>query len=330
MPALTSSGDAVAYLVMYMLFAGLLVTPALVAGLTARNGWRAGAGVVAALGLAVGGLAAAGGRAMTAEAWLGAATTLAIGSLGLVLWHFGRKPIRVGRLFAGLAAFFFLSTIGLYLVVQLSAGRSLGDIGDHWRSQIGASFDAYLSLAKLQAGGDQLGDLNLLQAEKAAFVGVFFRLMPSLLVLGVAALVLVNLLLTRRLLPALAGLELNRWRAPDAAIWLVLGPALGLLPFLLLQTAKRDLAAATPIFYISLNLVLMALAPFIIQGLAVMSFFMKRWRFPRFLRGLAYLLLLTQGLIALAPALGLMEFWVDWRGRAAAPKKEDESENHYE
>jgi hypothetical protein len=101
-----------------------------------------------------------------------------------------------------------------------------------------------------------------------------------------------------------------------------------MLPYLLLQTMKQDLTAATPVFFTSLNLVLIALAPFVIQGLAVMSFFMKRWRFPRFLRGLAYFLMLSQGLLAVAPALGLVEFWTDWRGRAAARRDdEDESAN---
>jgi hypothetical protein len=321
--------DAVVFLVTNCLAAGLAVTPAVVAALAVRRGWRVGLGAVLALGLAAGGLtAAAAGNPASASTAFGLAAALGVGGTGLALWHYGRQQTPVGRLFVGLAAIFFLSTIGVYLAMQLSAGRSLGDIGEGWRRQIGASFDEYLAMFSQQAGGERLGDINALAAGKAAVVGAIFRLVPSILVLGIVSLVLVNVLLTRRLLPAFASLELNRWRAPDAAIWLVLVPALGMLPYLLLQTMKQDLTAATPVFFTSLNLVLIALAPFVIQGLAVMSFFMKRWRFPRFLRGLAYFLMLSQGLLAVAPALGLVEFWTDWRGRAAARRDdEDESAN---
>jgi hypothetical protein len=39
---------------------------------------------------------------------------------------------------------------------------------------------------------------------------------------------------------------------------------------------------------------------------------------------------LTQGLVALVPAVGLMEFWTDWRGRALTPRKENDELGHEE
>ena len=87
----------------------------------------------------------------------GLLTASGVGGLGLALWHYGRRPISVGRLFVGLAAFFFLCTVGAYLAVNLAHGRTLGDIGEDWRTGIAAGFDRYVAMVKEQAGGERLG-----------------------------------------------------------------------------------------------------------------------------------------------------------------------------
>lgn len=329
MAAALPSAEVIAYLVLNFVLAGLLVVPTIIVAGCARRGGRFGVGAAVLLGLAGGGLAWLagpgdwrGGLAVALTAGGG------FGGLGIALWHYGNQPLAIGRLFAGWTALFFVAAVGPYGLTQMSAGLSPVDIGEYWRQQIGQSFDQYLVLLSQQIGGEGLSNVQALRDQQGALVTMIFNLSPALIAWSCVTLVLLNLLLSRRLLPAVAGLELNRWRAPDAAIWLVLLPALGLVPYLLLPLLGRDAARFTATFYLSLNVVLIALAPYVMQGLGIMSFFMKRWRFPRFLRGLTYLFVLTQGLFALVPALGLMEFWTDWRGRAAAKPETDKNDKN--
>lgn len=307
--------QAILYLVANFLFAALLVMPAIIAALANRVGLRLAAGLAVALGL-VASLVVEGTSLGSLSVALGAG--VGIGGLGLALWYYGRQTMPLGKLFAGLMALLFVGTVGQYLALQLAGGHGLLSIGHAWLGQLYASFDQYLDMLATQVGAEGLGNLNALRAQRFTFVWTLFRLLPALTTFGVAGLVLVNVLLARRLFPALAAHRFNRWRAPDTAIWAVLIPGLGLLPFLIFQMLDRDRSAVTLLFYVSLNVVLIALVPYIMQGMGVLSFFMKRWRVPRLLRGLTYFLIFSQGLVAVVPALGMMEFWTDWRGRTLA------------
>jgi Predicted membrane protein (DUF2232) len=314
-----TAADVTAFLVGNFFIAGLVVTPAVIVALAGRLGGRMAWAATVALGLAAGVIAAAApgsppGLILTAALAAG----IGFGGLGIALWHFGNKSIPVGRLFAASVALVFIGTVGQYLVIGLVGGNSLVEIGGRWLAQINFSFDQYITMLAAQVSSDQLGQLYALKTEKMMLVWTLFRLLPTVITFGIVTLVLINLLLARRMLPGVREVRLNRWRVPDPAIWIVLIPGLGLLPYLILQMLGHASVAATTLFYISLNLTLIALAPYIMQGLGVLSFFMRRWQFPRILRGLTYFIILTQGLFAVVPAIGLMEFWTDWRGRSEA------------
>ncbi len=324
--------EQILFLIGNLLFASVLITPALVATVARRGGSKWAVTLAASLGLTAGVLVALAPGSSWADTLSAAiATGFGVGGLGVVLWHYGSKPIALGRLFVGLAAFFFVATIDQHLFLQALAGNSPIDLGHSWLMQLHHSFDQYIQMLSAQVDSKHLGNLNALKAEKSALVWTLFRIMPSMFSFGVAGLVLINLLLVRRTLPALMGLSINRWRVPDAAIWLVLVPGLGLLPYLILPMVGGDKSGVASLFYVSLNVVLIALIPYTMQGLGVLSFFMRRWRFPRLLRGLTYFMIMSQGLVAMVPALGLVEFWTDWRGRLtardAAERDKHENEN---
>jgi len=313
------SGSFALALAVNMITAALLVLPAAVALFTVRHGPRGGLLMIAPLVALAGVAAGPTGAAMIA---------VSMGGVGLALWHYGRRPIRLETLFAGLASIFLLGTVGIFFLAQLLAGVSPLETAYAVLDQIRLSFDVYTRMLTESVGSAQLDRVQQLEAAKAMWVWGMFRLAPSLAVIAAAVLGLGNFLLVRNALPVLFGLELNRWRAPDAAIWAVLGPGLGLLPYLILTLLKKDTGAVLSIFYVSLNLLIIGLAPYLIQGLAVMSFFLKRWRLPRFLRGLTYFIVLSQGLVPMVAALGLMEFWTDFRGRALVPRPRSNDEEN--
>ncbi|MHA1568313.1 MAG: DUF2232 domain-containing protein [Alphaproteobacteria bacterium] len=297
--------------------AGLLVFPAVVTVMTIRRGPQLGLLLVMLLvGLAV----------TAAGLTTGLSIAFGFSGVGLALWYYGKRFIRLERLFGGVVAAFVLGSVGVYFAGSALTGVGPVESAYHILGQIRFSFDAYLELLRQSTGSEQLPQIQSLEAARLIWVWTFFKLMPSLLVVAATGLVLVNILLVRHVLPALLGLQLNRWRAPDQLIWAVLIPGLGLLPYLIGRMRDGGTEAVHTLFFISLNLVIIGLLPYMIQGLAVMAFFLERWRLPRLLRGLTYFLVLTQGLAAVVAALGLMEFWTDFRGRALAPKKEKTEE----
>ncbi len=313
------SGSFALALAANLITAALLVLPAAVAIFTVRHGPRGGLLMIAPLVALAGFTAGPTGAAVIAAS---------MGGVGLALWHYGRRPIRLETLFAGLASLFLLGTVGIFFLAQFVAGISPLETAYMVLDQIRLSFDVYTRMLTESVGSAQLDRVQQLEAAKAMWVWGMFRLAPSLAVFAASALVLVNFLLVRNALPVLFGLELNRWRAPDAAILAVLGPGLGLLPYLILNLLKKDTGGVMTIFYVSLNLLIIGLVPYLIQGLAVMSFFLKRWRLPRFLRGLTYFIILSQGLVPMVAALGLMEFWTDFRGRALLPRRRPNDEEN--
>ncbi len=305
-------------IVAYAIAAGLFVLPAVVAITMLRYG-------------PVVGFVSLGALATLFVFALGPLTGLSLllgfGGMGLALWHYGRRPIRLEYYFSGLVATFLTGTIGVTAVGFALARIDPIDAGGEVFAQVGLAFDAYLKLLRDNAGLENQAYITQLAAARQTWVWAFFKLTPSMLTAGATAIALINFLLVRRVTPALWGLSLNRWRTPDHAIWAVLAAGLGVLPQLLGPMVGRVWGPAESLFFVAMNVLLIALLPYVIQGLAVISFFLERWRLPRFLRGLTYFLVLTQGLLAAVAALGLMEFWVDLRGRALRPKNQGSTEH---
>jgi hypothetical protein len=305
---------AVQAIIAYAIAAGMFVFPAVAAVTILRYGQVVGLtalGVVTVLAVAVLGPSA------------GLSLVLGFGGMGLALWFYGRRPIRIELYFAGLVATFVVGSLGAPVVAMLVTRTDPIETALGLYRQVGDAFDLYVQALRDNTGPENLAYIQRVIAARHTWVWTFFNLTPALLVAGATAMTLINFLLVRRVTPAMWGLSLNRWRAPDHAIWALLLPGLGLLPKFLGPLIGARWAPAESLFFILLNLALIALLPYVLQGLAVIAFFLERWRLPRFLRVLAYFLLLTQGLIAAVAALGLMEFWVDLRGRALRPKGEN-------
>ncbi|MHB1349339.1 MAG: DUF2232 domain-containing protein [Desulfobulbaceae bacterium] len=102
--------------------------------------------------------------------------------------------------------------------------------------------------------------------------------------------------------------EFSRWRLPDWLVW----PAIG-AGILLLIGGKGSATLA-------LTLVQVCGLLYFFQGLAVFIHLLERWKIPRTLRLLFYVMLIVQsyGLLLLA-ILGLADVWVDFRRRTEPP-----------
>jgi uncharacterized protein YybS (DUF2232 family) len=95
---------------------------------------------------------------------------------------------------------------------------------------------------------------------------------------------------------------LNLWKAPDYLVWVVIGCALAL--FLPIPVIK----------VIGLNGLLILMAVYFFQGIAIVSYYFNKKRFPKILRVFLYTLMALQQLILLAViGLGFFDLWINFR-----------------
>jgi uncharacterized protein YybS (DUF2232 family) len=95
---------------------------------------------------------------------------------------------------------------------------------------------------------------------------------------------------------------LNLWKAPDYLVWVVIGCALAL--FLPIPVIK----------IIGLNGLLILMTVYFFQGIAIVSYYFNKKRFPKILRVFLYTLMGLQQLILLAViGLGFFDLWINFR-----------------
>lgn len=103
-------------------------------------------------------------------------------------------------------------------------------------------------------------------------------------------------------LPAVDGIDLSRWSAPERTVFMfIAGGALLLVPGDLADTA-------------GVNLLIVACSLYFITGLCIIRFWFEKARFPKFLRWTVYVLVLLQPfMMAGLAGLGLFDLWFDFR-----------------
>jgi uncharacterized protein YybS (DUF2232 family) len=136
---------------------------------------------------------------------------------------------------------------------------------------------------------------------------VLIRILPAMVIASSLFVTWSNLLIARPIFKK-KGLSfpdfgtLNLWKAPDPLIWVLIGcGALLLVP-------------ASSFKIIGLNGLLVILMIYFFQGIAVVSFFFEKKRFPRFLRLIFYSLIALQQIFLLfIIGIGLFDMWMNFR-----------------
>jgi uncharacterized protein YybS (DUF2232 family) len=96
--------------------------------------------------------------------------------------------------------------------------------------------------------------------------------------------------------------EWAQWKAPDFLVWTVIAGGVALLlPFGSLKIAGLNILMVTGVIYL-------------LQGLAIIGFYFERWKLPRLVRTVLYIVILVQQFFTLgAMLMGLFDIWVDFR-----------------
>jgi uncharacterized protein YybS (DUF2232 family) len=150
-------------------------------------------------------------------------------------------------------------------------------------------------------------DINYIKDNEKNIINGFTQIFPSLIVITSTLIIWANFLLGKRILGK-AGItwpkftELTRWKSPELIIWIfIISGGLFFVP-------HKD------INFFSLNIFLVACFIYLLQGLAIVSFFFQNRKVPLFFRYLFYFLIAVQQFLMIPIiAVGLFDIWIDFR-----------------
>jgi len=259
-------------------------------------------------------------RAPFAEcvAWLGLTSALLAGGLGVPTALGFALPLGAPTVVLAFALGRFWSlertVVSGVLVWSLAiAGVSLLAFGGNVetliatvREQLQHSFD--LALATTGSFGAPDTTVAAVAAERDVVIEALLELMPGLIVLAGGVLVLANLMVVRGWTGIARNVNLRLWRTPDALIWALIIAGFGV--FLPLE----------PVALVARNVFVVLLGCYFCQGLAIVSYYLDRFRLPRGIQVAGYVLIAVQHVVAaLVLALGVFDLWGNFRRLGAGP-----------
>ena len=150
-------------------------------------------------------------------------------------------------------------------------------------------------------------DINFIKDNKKNIIDGFTQIFPSLIIITSTLIIWANFLLGKRILGK-AGItwpkftELTRWKSPELIIWIfIISGGLFFVP-------NKD------INFFSLNIFLVTCFIYLLQGLAIVSFFFQNKNVPLFFRYLFYFFIAVQQILMIPIiAVGLFDIWIDFR-----------------
>jgi len=153
-------------------------------------------------------------------------------------------------------------------------------------------------LKEMQGVVEQIG-----QFIQQTFYGLFLA--------GVLAIQLLSLLFLQWLKKEyyqISGAPFARWRLPAFLVWGLIAAGFAML------------APVVPLSLVGRNLLAMLLPLYFLQGLAVVSSFLQRKKYPPVIKGMIYLLVFVLNPLPLIiTGVGLFDLWIDFR----RPRKKD-------
>ncbi|NIQ38387.1 MAG: DUF2232 domain-containing protein [Proteobacteria bacterium] len=225
------------------------------------------------------------------------------GLLAILLYHYlVRKHLPWDRAIA-LSSLFVL-VAATFLVILYGLVASVNPI--EWvRGEIQETGRSILQIYPLENGENQ--SLLAISEKLTEFI---LRILPSLLILTMWLEGMVNTFLFTRIMAVSASGRyrmtmtpaFSTWTCPDSFVW---G---GILGGFLIITKVPSLAT------VGINTVILLIAIYFLQGLAIVSFFFKKNNVPLGLRVIGYIMIgIFQFLFFLVAALGLFDMWVNFR-----------------
>ena len=194
----------------------------------------------------------------------------------------------------------------LWLTVIISLSITLGKqpwhlIEDYIGRNIQESIDLY---TQLDIPADQIAQIK----DNFKEITIFFtNIFPALFLVSVLFTVWINTLAAKDIF-YINGLtypdfgNLSRWKAPEGLIWI------------LITSGVMLLIPAEWVKFLGLNMLIVCLFVYLLQGLSIISFIFKTKNVHRLFRIICYFFIFTlQYIILVVITVGVVDLWVDFR-----------------
>jgi uncharacterized protein YybS (DUF2232 family) len=206
----------------------------------------------------------------------------------------------------GLSSLFVIGVAGLFAILAFTEtnGEMVRLIEQDLRGAISAA---------LKQLGNSSPETQELESKLLETVPLIVGIMPGVLVSCTLGISWLNLLISLRYCRAAetescVRKKLTLWKAPELIVWFVIAGGL----MLLLPVGGLKLPA--------INLIIVTGTIYFFQGLAIVAFYLERWKLPFYVKGFAYALLFLQQFASMAAAvLGLFDVWFDFRKLGKKP-----------
>jgi uncharacterized protein YybS (DUF2232 family) len=243
-----------------------------------------------------------------------------LGCFGVFISEMLRKNLSIEKtivytVLAGTS--FFLMILAVYSILLQQMPWTL--IG----SYITRSFQESIELSvQMGAQNDQI---KFLKDNMGLITRSVLYIFPALTLVGICSVICLNILIGRKLF-LVNGLtypdfgELTRWKAPDRLVWFLIASGGSVLIPSVLGLDIMELIV------LGLNVTIVCLFVYFLQGLAIFEFLFKTKHVPRILRMLFYaLLMIQQYLMIMVIAAGLFDLWFDFRRLAPKPQEPEDT-----
>ena len=225
-----------------------------------------------------------------------------LGSMGLVLSEVLRKNWSIEKTVAcSVGIFLILSFVTLFYLSLISGKAPWGMIGAHVSEMVRENIDLY------SRTGVSTEYIELMKENADRIARVLAGLLPSLILVGAAFFIWLNILGGKWLFRK-RGMwypdfgDLSLWKTLDKTVWLVVIAGV----FILIPSEVLRI--------LGLNIMIILLFIYMLQGLAIISFFFKRKNVPVVFRAFGYFLIFAQQfLIFVVAGVGLVDTWADFR-----------------
>jgi uncharacterized protein YybS (DUF2232 family) len=222
--------------------------------------------------------------------------------LGLILSEIFRKKLPIGT--SILLGTCLLLIMGLLVLAVAGLRKNLGPL-DMVHAYLEESLEQTARIYA-QAGVDPGQTVEFQESLNALKEGLAL-VYPSLMVVGSAFVVWLNVILSRPLFRT-KNLEvpdfgaLDRWQSPELMVWGLI--AAGFSLFL----------SFSPLRLVAVNALVIMLAVYFFHGLSILLFYLNKYRVPPWVRFGVYALILVQQILVIGVTLaGLFDQWLDLR-----------------
>lgn len=196
-------------------------------------------------------------------------------------------------LFSGLAAFLFYTSI---------AGIEIKSLASEY---VAKNLEMTLELYKSMGMPEE--NIHTISSSLENIQYVLVRIMPALVTASTLFIVWTCLMLAKPLLKTKKLFypdfgSLNLWKAPEYLVWVAI--CCGLLILIPNKTIK----------FIGINGIIIMMTIYFFQGIAIVSFYFEKKKFPRTLIFFLYsLIALQQALLLMVIGLGFFDMWLNFR-----------------